>query len=311
MRVPALLFFILIIGQSRSFAQDTSVFIDDKAVTLKAVVVRNHLNVPDFIRRVKNDTTFYKAFLNLKTIGYTSINDIRMLDKKGNTQASLSSRTKQETGKGCRWMKTLESTVKGDIYDRNGDYNYYTPQMYSSIFFAPDTVCGETNIVAGSSFSTKNKSGLAKHKEQLKMLFFNPGNKIPGLPFISNKIAIFDKDIAERYDFIVDMEEFKGENCYVFRIVPLPTAGKGDVVINEMTTWFNTETWDITGRSYDLSYNAGVYDFDVHIDVEMTKFGDLLVPKVMRYNGNWDLIFKKREKGVFTATLFDFTTNPN
>jgi len=311
MRVVALLFFILIFGQSQSFAQDTSVFIENKAVTLREVVVRNHLNVPDFIQRVKNDTTFYKAFLNLKTIGYTSINDIRMLDKKGQTQASLSSRTRQETGHGCRWMKILESTVKGDIYDRDGQYNYYTPQMYASIFFAPDTVCGETNIVAGSSFSTRNKSGLAKHKEQLKMLFFNPGNKIPGLPFISNKIALFDKDVAERYDFIVDMEDFKGENCYVFRIVPLSTASKGDIVINEMTTWFSSENWEITGRSYDLSYNAGVYDFDVHIEVEMAKFGDLLVPKVMRYNGNWDLIFKKREKGVFTATLFDFTANPH
>jgi len=27
----------------------------------------------------------------------------------------------------------------------------------------------------------------------------------------------------------------------------------------------------------------------------------------MRYNGNWDVIFKKRENGIFTATLFDFT----
>jgi hypothetical protein len=40
--------------------------------------------------------------------------------------------------------------------------------------------------------------------------------------------------------------------------------------------------------------------------VEMTKFENYLVPKVMRYNGNWDVIFKKREKGIFTATLFDF-----
>jgi hypothetical protein len=73
-----------------------------------------------------------------------------------------------------------------------------------------------------------------------------------------------------------------------------------------MTTWFDTETWEIMGRNYDLSYNAGVYDFDVHIEVEMTKFENYLVPKVMRYNGNWDVIFKKREKGIFTATLFDF-----
>ena len=30
------------------------------------------------------------------------------------------------------------------------------------------------------------------------------------------------------------------------------------------------------------------------------------VPSLIRYNGNWKAIFKKRERGVFTATLSDF-----
>ncbi len=258
-------------------------------------MIRSKLNVSDFIRRVKDDTTFHKAFLNLKILGYTSMNDIRMLDKKGRVDAALVSKTKQETGKGCRWMRTLEEKSTGNIYDRNKEYNYYTAQMYAGIFLARDTICGETNIVAGTSFSLENKSGLAKHKEQLKMLFFNPGKRIPGLPFIGNKIALFDEDVSKRYDFTIDMQEYKGEMCYVFKMAPIANLSRSDkdqVVINEMTTWFDTQSWEITARSYDLSYNAGVYDFDVHIEVEMTKFQDLLVPKVMRYNGNWDVIFK-------------------
>ena len=291
-------------------AQDTSVNFENKAVILKEVVVRSNLNVPAFIKRVKDDTTFHKAFQNLKVLGYTSLNDIRMLDKKDVPKATLSSKSRQEVAHGCRWMKVLEEKSTGDIYDRNHQFNYYTAQLYSSIFFAYDTVCGETNIVAGTTFSTQGKSGISKHKEQLKMLFFNPGKRIPGLPFIGNKIALFDEDVSARYDFIIDMEEFKGEMCYVFKMVPLKNltpSQKDQIVINEMTTWFDSQTWEITGRNYDLSYNAGVYDFDVHIEVEMTKFGEYLVPKVMRYNGNWDVIFKNREKGIFTATLFDFT----
>ena len=291
-------------------AQDTSVNFENKAVILKEVVVRSNLNVPAFIKRVKDDTTFHKAFQNLKVLGYTSLNDIRMLDKKDVPKATLSSKSRQEVAHGCRWMKVLEEKSTGDIYDRNHQFNYYTAQLYSSIFFAYDTVCGETNIVAGTTFSTQGKSGISKHKEQLKMLFFNPGKRIPGLPFIGNKIALFDEDVSARYDFIIDMEEFKGEMCYVFKMVPLKNltpSQEDQIVINEMTTWFDSQTWEITGRNYDLSYNAGVYDFDVHIEVEMTKFGEYLVPKVMRYNGNWDVIFKKREKGIFTATLFDFT----
>jgi hypothetical protein len=181
--------------------------------------------------------------------------------------------------------------------------------MYAGLFFAADTICGETNIVAGTSFDLRNKSGLEKHKEQLKMLFFNPGKKVPGIPFIGNKIALFDEDVAKYYDFSIDMAEFKGENCYVFKSTPrtdLSSSEQDRIVINEMTTWFDVKDWQIVARNYDLSYSAGVYDFDVHIEVEMTRFGDLIVPKVLRYNGNWDVMFKKRERGVFTATLSDF-----
>ncbi len=291
-----------------SVAQDSTYNFEQKAVTLKEVVVRSNLNVPAFIKRVKEDTTFHKAFLNLKVLGYTSINDIRMLNKKREVQATLNGRTKQFVQNHCRWTRSENQKTTGDMYDKNNNFNYYTAQMYSSIFFAPDTVCGETNIVSGTSFSTEGKSGISKHKEQLKMLFFNPGKKIPGLPLIGNKVALFDKNVMDNYDFIIDMAEYNDEWCYVFKIIPLPDR-KNNIVINEMTTWFSQKNWEILGRNYDLSYRAGVYDFDVHIEVAMTKFGDLIVPKVLRYNGNWNVMFKKREIGIFTATLFDFHKN--
>jgi hypothetical protein len=301
---------VLIMCSGLMAQTDSNVTINKKIITLKEVVVRSNLNVPAFIDRVKEDTTFYKAFRNLKILGYTALNDIRMMNKKGAVKATLTSKTKQLVGNNCRWMEILEEKATGDIYDKDHNLNYYTADMYAGLFFALDTICGETNIVKGTAFNTRGKSGMAKHKEQLKMLFFNPGKKIPGLPFIGSKIALFDEDVADLYDFVIDMESFKGDICYVFRIVPrtnLSGGEKDQIVINEMTTWFNTNNWDIVARNYDLSYRAGVYDFDVHMEVEMTKFEELLVPKVLRYNGTWDVVLKKRERGAFTATLFDFT----
>jgi hypothetical protein len=288
-----------------TIAQDSTAKDSTVHVTLKEVVVRANLNVPAFIERVKNDTTFYKAFRNLKVLGYTSLNDIRILDKKGQLTASLNSRTRQHVQNGCRHTEVLEEQTTGDFYNRKRQYNYYTANMYAGLFFANDTVCGETNIVKDVAFSTQGKSGMEKHKEQLKMLFFNPGKKIPGIPFIGNKVALFDEDVAERYDFTIDMDAFKGEMCYVFSCKPRP-GEKDKIVVNEMTTWFRIDTWEIVARTYDLSYNAGVYDFDVHMEVEMTKFGEYLVPKLLRYQGNWDVVMKKRERAIFTATLFDF-----
>jgi hypothetical protein len=304
--------FVLMLLSMRLTAQDSTVNVDKKVVTLKEVVVRSNLNVPAFIDRVKDDSTFYKAFRNLKILGYSALNDIQIFDKKGKPKASLRSRTKQQVANGCRWMSVLSEETKGDMYNSKKEYNYYTMEMYAGLFFAMDTICGESNVVGSTEFRLRGKSGMEKHKEQLKMLFFNPGSRIPGIPFIGNKIAVFDEEMAALYDFVIDMQPLNGEMCYQFRVVPradLSRREKNDIVINEMTTWFRTDSWEIVARNYDLSYRAGVYDFDVHVEVEMTKFAGYLVPKVLRYNGNWDAAFKKREKAVFTATLFDYTIN--
>lgn len=290
-------------------AQDSSVIVSKKTVTLKEVVVRSNLNVPAFIDRVKNDTSFYKAFKNLKILGYTSLNDISMLDKKGVTRASLQGRTTQQVSNGCRHTIIEQQNISGDLMDKAGNWNYYTMEMYAGLFWVRDTLCGENNIVGDPSFNIRNKSGSAKHREQLKMLFFNPGKRIPGLPFIGNKLALFDDEMGSYYDYTIDMELLNGQWCYIFEVkarADLSNSEKDKIVINNMTTWFNQETMDIVLRKYDLSYRAGVYDFDVQIEAELTRFGEYLVPKVLRYNGNWDVVLKKRERGIFTATLFDF-----
>jgi hypothetical protein len=199
-------------------------------------------------------------------------------------------------------MLILKETITGDIYNADRHFNYYTGELYAGLFFTEDTICGETNIVKGREFSTRDLSGMAKHKEQLKTLFFNPGKKIEGLPFISNKTAIFDKDMADKYDMRIDIEDHNNQSCYVFKM----KAVKGGVVVDEMVTWFNENTFEIVARSYALSYRAGLYDFDVEMQVEMSHAGEYLVPSVIRYVGNWKAVTKKRERGIFTATLYDF-----
>jgi len=105
------------------------------------------------------------------------------------------------------------------------------------------------------------------------------------------------------------MGDYQGQLCYVFTVkarADLSSSQKNDIVINEMVTWFNSKNLEIVARNYDISYDAAIYDFNVQMEVQMDKFQDLLVPKLIRYNGNWHALFKKRERGVFTATLFGF-----
>jgi len=289
-------------------AQDTTLKIDNGSFTLTDAIVRNNFDYKAILQRIKEDTSFYKAFKTLRTIGYSSYNYIQMRDKNEKVIATLNSKTRQNKIGGCRTMDVLEENVSGNMKDANGDYNYTTPALYASLFFTKGTICGETNIVKGK-VRTVSGSGLSKAKDQLKMLFFNPGKKIPGIPLIGNKLDLYDESAHELYDYKLDYVDYHGQLVYMFEVKPKDNLGffsKNNVVVDQMTTWFNPKTLEVLGRNYALSYNAGAYDFNVQMEVEMTYFNGQLVPKILRYKGNWDVVFKKREKGIFTATLFDF-----
>ncbi|MCE3282144.1 MAG: hypothetical protein K0Q66_881, partial [Chitinophagaceae bacterium] len=160
--------------------------------------------------------------------------------------------------------------------------------------------------VQGTEISVKGKSGTEKHKEQLKTLFFNPGKKIKGIPFMGDKVNIFEPDAIQLYDFRIERSDYHGKPAYVFTARPKEDADMDDIVIDSMTTWFDMDKMQILARTYSLSYDAGVYDFNVTMEVEMEQFEDMLVPKVLRYYGEWDVAFKKKERAIFTATLFDY-----
>ena len=302
------IFSIAFICSMSSYAQDSLVDVNNAKFTLTDAVVRNHFDYKDILQKIKEDTSFYKAFKTLRTIGYSSYNHIEMLDAHQKQMASLNSKTKQLKIGDCRSMQVLEEQVTGNLRDAKGNYNYTTPALYASLFFTKGTICGETNIVSGKNRVIQG-SGIDKAKEQLKMLFFNPGKKIKGIPFVGDKLDLYDESAHELYDYKLDYVDYHGQLVYVFTVQPKADLGifaKDRVVVDQMTTWFNPKTLEVLGRNYSLSYKAGVYDFNVSMEVELDYFNGLLVPKILRYKGNWDVIFKKRERGLFTATLFDF-----
>lgn len=306
--IPAITMLLTFVLPGIVKAQDTAFKDDGVSFTLSEAIVRNHFDYKAILQRIKEDSSFYKAFKTLRTIGYSSYNHIEMKDKQGKMQASLDSKTRQNHIGDCRTMDVLEEKVTGDLRKADGSYNYTTPALYASLFFTKGQICGETNIVTGKK-RVISGSGIEKAKEQLKMLFFNPGRKIPGIPFVGNKLDLYDEAAHELYDYKLDYVEYQGQLVYMFDVKPKEDLGffsKNDIVVDQMTTWFNPKTLEVLGRNYSLSYKAGVYDFNVAMEVEMTYFNGQLVPKTLRYKGNWDVLLKKREIGLFTATLFDF-----
>ena len=152
-------------------AQDTVFNVDGQKFTLTDAIVRNHFDYKDILNRIKQDTSFYKAFKTLRTIGYSSYNYIQMMDENNKMQASLNSKTRQNKIGGCRTMDVLEEKITGNLRNNKGDYNYTTPALYASLFFTKGSICGETNIVAGKNRKITG-SGIDKAKEQLKNVVF-------------------------------------------------------------------------------------------------------------------------------------------
>lgn len=278
---------------------DTSIF--SAPVSLDSFVVRSGFDVNAFIRRVRTDTTFYKAFRSMHLVPYEAINDIKIYDKSDVVSASLHSKTKQKREKNCRITEVEDEKIAGDFYERSGDYRYYTAEMFASLFFASVPVCNETDVVAGA-MGVYGKGRMEKNKYALKQLIFNPGSRVSGVPFMGDRASIFDVGEAEKYDFSIKQEMYGDVQCYVFRITP--KAGyERKVIYNELTTWFRKNDYSIVARDYSVSYSTLVYDFDVRMRVRTAQAGGKLYPTHISYDGNWHIVTKKRERVKFTIDI--------
>jgi len=272
-----------------------------RPVQLDSFVVKSGFDVNAFIRRVRSDTTFYKAFKNLRFIQYEAYNDIKVFDKDRDVKASLHSKTRQNFKKGCRSTTVLQQNTTGDFFTRSGDYNYYTAELFAYLFFTKDSVCNESDIVAGSMDSHPGGQ-MAKSEYQLKQLLFNPGSRVSGVPLMGDRASIFDEGEAEKYDFRISRELFAGQECYVFRISP-KKGYERKVIYDEFVTWFRKSDYSIIARDYSLSYSNLIYDFDVKMKVRTNEVGRKLYPTHISYDGNWHVFTKKRERVKFSVDI--------
>jgi len=275
---------------------DTSVF--TFPLQLDSFVVKSGFDINAFIRRVQTDTTFYKSFRSMRVVNYTATNDIKVYDKGNKIAASLTGTTQQVIKNKCRSMKVITQSTTGDFYKRNGDYNYYTAELYDYLFFTKGNVCNENDVV-GNTMNVKGKGQMEKNKYQLKQLIFNPGAKISGVPFMGDRASIFDLGEAAKYNFKVSSQTYDGQDCYVFEIKP-KQGMEHSVVYNGLTTWFRKSDYTILARDYSLSYSTLFYDFDVRMKVRTIQVGKKLLPARIEYNGNWHVFSKKRERVNFT-----------
>ncbi len=272
------------------------------------------LQLEGFFRQVMDDTTFYHAFLNTKYHAHAVESELRVRDKKSRETASLYRKGRLvRTGPMAELL--LDSVYEtGKLREKNGDIRFLTAEMYDDVFF-PKGRWRASNRIASREQEISRESRFDKYKSELKKFMFNPGQEIASVPFIGDKLDIFDASMTPLYDFSVGSDFRDGKPCWLFTALAKDSvdgdeADEDDTVIKRMLTWFDQSTMNVMAREYTIRHASMLLDFDISIRVSNAFIDGDLVPMDVRYEGDWDIPFKKRELVRFYLRYSDWRVAP-
>jgi hypothetical protein len=207
---------------------------------------------------------------------------------------------------GERATLVLDSVSEtGRLRDRSGKYRYLTAEMYAEVFFPQGTYKAD-NTVAGRKLELERGGRIQRYKSELKKFMFDPGSEIASVPFIGDKLALYDASMAPYYTHRIWSDERNGRPCWVFSSDALPDGDPDDTVIKEMDTWFDQESGLVLARTYRIAHRSLILDFDIRIAVENQVLEGQLVPMTVIYDGDWDIPFAKREIVRFDLRYSDW-----
>lgn len=279
-----------------------------KHIQLDEVVISAQatgFSVEAFMRQVREDTTFHKAFLNTRYHPHTMRSALVVVNKGERELATLyrESRLHRE-GPMARQSIDLERET-GRMRTRKGEYRYLTAEMYDDVFFPLGTFKAD-NSVAARKLEIQRGSRFDKYKSELKKFMFDPGSEIASVPLIGYKLALFEPHMAPLYDFRIWSDTRHGEACWVFSADAKPEHRDGRTVIKTMDTWFHQESGEVIARQYRIANSSLILDFDITIQVENMRKDGALLPVRVDYDGDWNIPLKKRELVKFFLVFSDW-----
>jgi hypothetical protein len=265
------------------------------------------LDLEGFMGHVMGDTSFLHAFLNMRYWPHGVESGLAVRNKGEREQATLY-RKGRLVRRGAQAELRVDSAAEsGKLRERDGGMRYLTAELYEDLFWPTGTWRAD-NSIATYQKGRGGKGRMEKYKEELKQFMFNPGQEIASVPFIGDKLALFDPAMAPFYDFGIAQEQRGGRPCWLFSAVVKDSLEGRPVrdnatVIKRMRTWFDQGTMQVIAREYRIAHASLILDFDIRIRVENTMVNSELVPIYITYDGDWDIPFHKREMVKFWLKL--------
>ena len=283
------------------FAQEEEKIYNSIQLDTLTIFAANEFDIKTFIQRIKDDTTFYQAFKNLRYYPHKALGDLWVYNKREKEKATEKISVTQYLDESYMWQDRKTISSSGKLRTKKGKYRFTTAEVYYDIFFPSDTIPVSTEItdVKEESFEKNKKS---KYIHDLKLMMFNPGEDISGVPIVGKKMSIFDNDMVEFYDYKVSIITFNGIECYQFSCIAKPECKEHKTVIKYLATVFNKENMAVLNRQYLMRYKSILFQFDVKINVRNEMSNGIITPLSISYTGYWDIPFKTQEKIAFTIT---------
>jgi hypothetical protein len=300
-------FLSLIFFSSFLFAQDTLmpvIFLDDVVISEE----NNGFSVEDFIGYVKKDTTFYMGFKHLRFYSHNYRSELNIFDKKGKTIGTLKKVGTHYSDGNKAWIVNDTIIDNGKIFKRNGNYKFYTPEAFDEVFFPSDSIDVSLRIS-----EDKNKDD-SQNMRDAKTIGFSIGTDgvEQSKGGVSKKLAIFDVQMQQYYDYIIGETTYNDKECYSFSIrvkEGLSVKDKKKALIRKIVSFFDKENFKVIYRQYKFVYSNWFLDLDMDITVNMNYVNGKHIPTDIYYKGFWDVIFFKPERAEFRLKNSDFKVN--
>ena len=194
---------------------------------------------------------------------------------------------------------------EGKIFKRNGDYRYYTPQAFDEVFFPKDTFSVSLKI------SDDKNQDESQNMRDAKTVGFSIGKDDveQSKGGVSKKLAIFDVDMQQYYDYFIGETIYRDIDCYTFNIKVKESLSLKDqkkALIRNIVSYFDKQNFTVIYREYKFVYKNWFIDLDMDIIVNMDYINKKHVPTDIYYKGFWNVLFFKPERAEFSLknTLF-------
>ena len=304
MKIAAIISFSFI--STFLIAQEEEKIYNSVQLDTLTIFAENEFDIKTFIQRIKDDTTFYQAFKNLHYYPHKALGNLWVYNKREKEKAAEKISIIQHLEKSYMWQDRKTISSSGKLRTNKGKYRFITAEIYYDIFFPSDTIPVSTEITNVKD-ETVGKGKKSKYKHDLKLMMFNPGEDISGVPIVGKKMSIFDNDMVKYYDYKVSIINYNGIECYQFSCLAKPEHKEYKTVIKYLTTVFNKETMAVLNRQYSMRYKSILFQFDVKINVRNEMKHGTIIPLSISYTGYWDIPFKTQEKIAFTITNSGYT----